>query len=744
MNQIVGGIENLQPGPLDYLRGPYPDLAAACTAIPNVGIDGLNYRQGKMVDIGTGGSFITYWWKGGYGDGDLIPYIDLSAYATNSDLDSFSIGIDNAIATTVPATNIRAYNASAVGTYTNFGGLAITLSDLNSGLVQLRNIGGTWTKVIIPVLVNNGPVNLSWYGALTTNTPLQNDTAIASAFATFANIGTFLIPKGVQTTDALEYPVTVTVYDYERNLTITNRVQVGGVKTTGVGATIQMLRGYKSSNRVSFYVVPNGIPSGSVPAAVKIFFDDFEAEQEKAALIPGYTPQYRDIGIYPDKSLGTTGAGMAVWNTKGQSNWFGVYPESGLAIQDGNVIPLRIVYHDYTIPHLKVTDAWNAGVTVNVNDIYVAFPGIYYKATVAGVTGSTAPTHTSGTASDGTVTWLFVQKAKTGGAGFQGVVVIGDKTAAPVKYIQDLALQIENHMSLKNGKAFHFLKNDNTSNGYFEAALNTSDVYYRFPNPVGAIATLGTITPGTLYTNGSYTNVPLTGGTGIGATANITVAGNVVTVVTPVLKGVGYTVADTLSASAANMGGTGSGFSVPIATLATVLSPAPGIRYASAGYQQFVNAALATNSISKASLATTQSVANGNVVAFGDASATNFTGFTNGITGQTVYCSFSNGQTTLVTGANFILCGGLNHTPNTNDVLAFYSSNGTIFREIGNRQVVIIDATATPYTKTTINAAYSTATKGVKIICDVAGFTYVKKDNTVNGNWTKYISSQLT
>lgn len=83
------------------------------------------------------------------------------------------------------------------------------------------------------------------------------------------------------------------------------------------------------------------------------------------------------------------------------------------------------------------------------------------------------------------------------------------------------------------------------------------------------VATLGAITAGTLYTAGTYNNVPLTGGTGTGASANITVSGGGVTAVTIVNKGKGYTVSDALSASAANIGGTGSGFSVVAATLST-------------------------------------------------------------------------------------------------------------------------------------------------------------------------------
>jgi phage tail sheath protein FI len=91
----------------------------------------------------------------------------------------------------------------------------------------------------------------------------------------------------------------------------------------------------------------------------------------------------------------------------------------------------------------------------------------------------------------------------------------------------------------------------------------------------GTVSTLGAITPGSLYTNGVYSNVPLTGGTGTGATANITVSGGVVTVVTLAAVGIGYTAGDVLSATAASIGGTGAGFSIPVATIIGVYANVP-------------------------------------------------------------------------------------------------------------------------------------------------------------------------
>ncbi len=81
------------------------------------------------------------------------------------------------------------------------------------------------------------------------------------------------------------------------------------------------------------------------------------------------------------------------------------------------------------------------------------------------------------------------------------------------------------------------------------------------------IETIGAITPGSGYVDAVYTNVPLTGGSGAGATANITVSGGAVTAVTIFDPGAGYEVGDSLSASNTNLGGSGSGFAVPVTNL---------------------------------------------------------------------------------------------------------------------------------------------------------------------------------
>lgn len=83
----------------------------------------------------------------------------------------------------------------------------------------------------------------------------------------------------------------------------------------------------------------------------------------------------------------------------------------------------------------------------------------------------------------------------------------------------------------------------------------------------GIVLTTGTLVGGSSYVNGTYTTVTLTGGTGSGAKATIVVSGNAVTSVTITAGGNGYKVGDTLSATAASIGGSGSGFSCAVATI---------------------------------------------------------------------------------------------------------------------------------------------------------------------------------
>ena len=95
--------------------------------------------------------------------------------------------------------------------------------------------------------------------------------------------------------------------------------------------------------------------------------------------------------------------------------------------------------------------------------------------------------------------------------------------------------------------------------------------YFYYPVSIvqGQIATTSAITGGSLYIPGYYVNVPLTGGSGSGALANITVnSSGVVSAVSIINPGQFYSIGDNLSCSNSYLGGAGSGFILPVATIA--------------------------------------------------------------------------------------------------------------------------------------------------------------------------------
>jgi len=105
------------------------------------------------------------------------------------------------------------------------------------------------------------------------------------------------------------------------------------------------------------------------------------------------------------------------------------------------------------------------------------------------------------------------------------------------------------------------------SDGYFSQIFHYPINADWTPNATGGLD-LFTFTAGSGYTNGTYLNKALTGGSGTGATATIVVSGGAVTSVTITGYGVDYVVGDVLSASLP----AGSSFSMTLTTVKTFVS----------------------------------------------------------------------------------------------------------------------------------------------------------------------------
>ena len=112
------------------------------------------------------------------------------------------------------------------------------------------------------------------------------------------------------------------------------------------------------------------------------------------------------------------------------------------------------------------------------------------------------------------------------------------------------------------------LTTQSTTAGSRVADLRFDTLWKDVPANSGPILTYTLTSGGTGYTDGSYTNNVLSGGQGINATFDFTVAGGIVTVATLTTGGSGFQVGNTITIPV--LGGTGSGGLITINTVRTV------------------------------------------------------------------------------------------------------------------------------------------------------------------------------
>jgi hypothetical protein len=103
-----------------------------------------------------------------------------------------------------------------------------------------------------------------------------------------------------------------------------------------------------------------------------------------------------------------------------------------------------------------------------------------------------------------------------------------------------------------------------------DASYNAELHYFYYPPTIvqGQISLIASTTVGSLYVPGVYKEVSLTGGSGSGATATITInSSGAVSAITLNEGGQFYVVSDVLSAATSSLGGAGSGFTVTVTAI---------------------------------------------------------------------------------------------------------------------------------------------------------------------------------
>ena len=108
-------------------------------------------------------------------------------------------------------------------------------------------------------------------------------------------------------------------------------------------------------------------------------------------------------------------------------------------------------------------------------------------------------------------------------------------------------------------------------------------------NPSGPLATVAITNQGSLYTNGTYTAVPINAASGTGATATVIVSSNLIFSVVITNAGFDYVHNEPVTINAVDVGGTGSGFAGYVQDLTTYYPSEKTLWQFDIGYDAYGN-----------------------------------------------------------------------------------------------------------------------------------------------------------
>jgi len=224
--QLGGGVQVLNPTPLDVYEGPYASLAAANAAVPSAlrsisGTTGL--LAGRTVIIDNGTIRQAYWWDGGVLDSNLV----LKSAASSSGLTSFN-------GRTTPAAVFTLADLPALTGYAASPG-AVSATD--TPFTAIQKIDGNTKYIPLGTLFNINSViwNTSGIGTNFTRSGTNGTyTFGSSALVLAAGTGTY--------TDYIFTAYKTNLTDFISTLTYThqtaNTAGTGIVHSYGVGGGI--------------------------------------------------------------------------------------------------------------------------------------------------------------------------------------------------------------------------------------------------------------------------------------------------------------------------------------------------------------------------------------------------------------------------------------------------------------------------------------------------------------------------
>jgi len=247
-----------------------------------------------------------------------------------------------------------------------------------------------------------------------------------------------------------------------------NKLQQGNASNT-------LIRNVTTTTPTRIHIEPNGYVTGTA-AKLDWMLDPYQQDGVNYRIRNIYTK------TYDAADASTTGGdnGIVVDGVKGTGDHFGIYPawHFGYSDDSATAVPMKLHYFDHTDTAWRtpLRGAWRAGITVNAGD-YILASFQLYQTTTGGTTGSTKPNHTSGSASDGGVTWDWVRNFQTASSHIKAIVLFGDRDTRPLFGFENIRVQFGADSLVFNGKKIRYVGSGGLSNWSLYSPGGSTDFY---------------------------------------------------------------------------------------------------------------------------------------------------------------------------------------------------------------------------------------------------------------------------
>lgn len=225
---------------------------------------------------------------------------------------------------------------------------------------------------------------------------------------------------------------------------------------------------------------PNGYPSGT-KSKLDFMLDPYDGQS-------GADVSYRVMTLYAtDSDAEEKVNGRTLITTKSTGHQWGIWPTLEIGFQDGSQLCMRMFYFDTnkTSWYTPMKGGWVTGTSYTTGD-YVLANNNVYQATTTGTSGATRPSHESSTASDGGVTWSFVEALDDGGMNVEPrIVVTNDPTALPQSGFPDVGLELQRDLLVRSNVALAFESNTGVATWEFQSRFADDGMWLVNVNPSG-------------------------------------------------------------------------------------------------------------------------------------------------------------------------------------------------------------------------------------------------------------------